>query len=270
MILEDKIRNAQAIIVAVRDRYSNPIVYSSFGKDSMVLLDLIGKTGFKYPIIFHREPFCPAKYQFANQTIERNEYSVYDYPPSTCSMVKKDGYMEIVNWHKVGTKYISLPTGINANDKGKRICGLNDILKKPKCDYNFPWDICFVGRKSSDVDPIIGPMTLEYDIKVNPGSADYVYPLRHFTDSDIWEYTERFSIPYQEDRYDKDNGYCEFADKTYNPDYFPICVNCLDRDGPESVWCDYLKMMVNNISSEIPYSEPDNIQNGPPLPNRKT
>jgi hypothetical protein len=264
MTLNRKIDQAVDIIVKAVMAHAHPVAYSSFGKDSMVLLSLIQTCGYKFPVIFHREAFCPIKYRFANKIIEEYGYSVYDYPPLICSVIKNGTYIEIINWHTIGNKFLYMPTGIDRNDKGPLLCGFKDILCKPKADYAYPWDVAFVGQKSSDVDPILGPMTLEYDIKTNPASADFAYPLRHFTDADIWTYTERFNLPVHDARYDRANGYREFEDRTCNPDYFPICMNCLDRDGPKSVWCNRLGMETNNISGEVPYSEPATTKDGPP------
>ena len=256
--LNDKIAEAGALIVKVAQAYHSPVVMSSFGKDTVVLLDMIGRNGAKFPILFHREPFEPKKYAFANQIIERNRYVVYDYPPSLTQIVKNGDAMEIVSRYQVGPKSFTwLGTGIKEPIEGKPfLCGYRDLYMKPCGLFNFPWDVALVGHKSSDCDPIFGSIPLKVDIKATEGGCDFAYPLRHFTDEDVWEYIERFKVPYNVLRYDKANGYREFEDITFNNDYYHTCVRCMDRDEPESVFCPRLDCEITNISAAVRYIDP--------------
>jgi 3'-phosphoadenosine 5'-phosphosulfate sulfotransferase (PAPS reductase)/FAD synthetase len=104
----------------------------SFGKDSMVLLHLCRSMDFKWPVLFHREPFMPHKYRFANQIIDDWNLTVYDYRPSAVSIMKKGHTMEIVNEYQIGTQTCVVPTGICSIEGEKEfICGLEDLLCKP-------------------------------------------------------------------------------------------------------------------------------------------
>jgi len=256
--LEEKIEHANWLIGLVTERFSNPVVMSSFGKDSMVMLDLLKRTRKKLPVLFHREPFSPEKYAFANRVILENGYTVYDYQPTSVSVVKNNGKMEIVNWYQVGqVKTAYLPTGIREPEEGKDfLCGYKDLYLKPTGTFVFPWDVVFVGHKSSDVDPIVGPIPLRVDININHGAPAYAFPLRHFTDADIWEYHEKFGVPVHESRYNRNNGFKEHADISGNPDWFHACTLCMDRDSGPSVFCPMMGCEIPNISGQLHYIEP--------------
>ena len=258
MSLDDKIEAAHDLIGRVLHSYHSPVVMSSFGKDSMVLLDLVDALDKKLPIVFHREPFEPFKYQFANQIIQNNNYAVYDYPPIGTMMVKRGDEAEIVNRYQVGPVAVTwLGTGIKKPQPDHPFhCGYKDFYEKPVGLFKFPWDVALVGHKSTDVDPILGPLPLKVDILASEGACDFAYPLRHFTDADVWEYSERFEVPINLKRYDKANGYREFADITYNNDYYFTCVKCMDRDEPEAVFCPKMNCEISNISKDIRYAEP--------------
>ena len=128
---------------------------------------------------------------------------------------------------------------------------LDDIYNKATGSFNFIWDVAFVGHKSCDLDPILGAIPLIVDLKLSDWGVDYAYPLRHFTDADVWEYTERYDVAYNDKRYNKENGYKEFDDITYNNDYYHCCTRCLNRDNPASVDCPKLGYQVANISGQV-------------------
>ena len=253
--LETLIENAKKFIESTLASYSKPIIMSSFGKDSMVLLHLFKTMGITLPILFHREPFEPKKYIFANSVILAEEYTVYDYQPSRTSMAKTGDKVEIINHYQVGDHAtIWLGTGIKEPEEGKPfLCGLSDIYSKPIGYFKFPWDVCLVGHKNCDMDPILGAIPLKVDIN-KTAACDYAYPLRYFSDEDVWEYTEKFDVAYNDRRYDKANGYKEFSDITYNNDYYHTCIRCIDKDEPDMVYCPKFKKQLVNISKATDYS----------------
>lgn len=257
MTLAKKIAVAKNVIRTISPHYKKPIVMSSFGKDSMVLLHLVEQCGPQLPVLFHREPFFPKKYQFADLIIQQRDYNVYDYPPTGVSISKKGKVMEIINWYSVGRKFTYLPTGIKEPKPGEPfLCGYEDLYKKPTVpSHSFPWDLVFVGHKSSDVDVLLGEVPLLVDLKKNENGPDYVYPLRHFTDQDIWDYHTLHNIPINVKRYDPANNFKECEDITFNNDYHPACVRCIDRDNPVMVRCPLIDKEINNISSELSYTE---------------
>jgi len=251
----DKIENAKKLIEEQIKQYSNPIVFSSFGKDSMVMLDLIKSIGIKLPIIFHKEPFEPKKYEFANKVINDNDYVVYDYPPIYSAITKRNDDIEIINFHQVKGHVNYMPTGIRKPNGGDFLCGLKDIYNKPHANFDFPWDLGFIGHKSTDKDPILGNVPL-ISAGYTTKSCDFVFPLKEFSDEDVWNYTIEHNLPINDKRYNKDNNWKEFEDITYNPDYFHACVSCMDRDEKHFVHCPKLNSLIPNISSFLYYIDP--------------
>lgn len=253
---QNRITEAYAVIDRVMEDYKKPVLMCSFGKDSMVLLHLL--RSYNLPVLFHREPFHPWKYSFANRVIEAWNLTVYDYPPSKVSLFKRNGMMELMNEYSIGQETCMLPTGIIHPQDGKPyLCGLKDLVCKPLGTFSYPWDVCFLGHKASDVDPLQGNLRFNIDVKRNPGSAHAAYPMRTWTDDDVWAYIELNHVPYQENRYAKIDGeWQELPDKTFNPDYFHTCTRCIDRDEASDVRCPLNGLQVNNVSSRIQYIEP--------------
>jgi 3'-phosphoadenosine 5'-phosphosulfate sulfotransferase (PAPS reductase)/FAD synthetase len=260
MKLNDKIKKAKGMVKEVLSAHKKPVVMCSFGKDSMVLLDLMIAVAGPLPIVFHREPFSPSKYAFANEVIQAMNLTVYDYRPCKVSLSNKNGMMEIMNEYQIGAETCLVPTGMvppkDYSDRNSYLCGLNDLLLKPLGTFVYPWDVCFLGHKSSDVDPMHGPLPLHLDLKRNPGSASAAFPIREFSDQDVWEYTEAKKLPVHTERYEKVNGaWRERANKDLNPDYFTACTLCMDRNGPEVVRCPKYQMEINNVGKRISHHE---------------
>lgn len=251
-MLQDKIQTALEVIREMPGL--SPVVMSSFGKDSMVLLDLVKRVRGKLPILFFREPFFPEKYAFANRQILENGYSVYDYPPLSTAVNKKGEAFEISNFYQAGTvnEYIFCPTGIETPVEGEPyLCGLYDLLNKPTGTFTFPWDTVLLGHKSSDTDPMLDKCPLTSHV-VKSGPLNAIFPIKDFTDADVWAYHNEFKLPVHHSRYS--NG-CELSDKSKNPDYFPACMACIDRDGPPVVHCPRTGGLIPNISGSVKYAE---------------
>jgi hypothetical protein len=258
MTFARKIAAAEDLIARVVAEYRNPVVLASFGKDSMVILNMLERLGLKFPLIFHREPFSPAKFAFANRIIEQGDYQVYDYAPLETVVTKKNGRMEIGNCYQVGAGSLYLPNGVIPPEERKEfLCGYWDLYRRPTGTFNFPWDVGLVGHKSTDVDACLGAVPLKVDIRENPGSCDYAFPLRHFTDDDVWRYTREFNVPFNEKRYNAADGFREFEDLTYNSDHYHACTLCLDPDQPETVICPKTGQALPNISGQIRFVKPE-------------
>lgn len=261
MTLQNKIDAAYLAIDRVIRTYKRPAFMCSFGKDSMVLLHLLRSRGISLPVIFHKDPWWPAKYAFADGLIKAYGLEVYDYPPSAVTLWEGKTIMAFTNHYQIGPLpfgVLQLPKNIIPPAPGKKfLCGLTDILQRPTGTFNYPWDCVLVGHKSSDEDQIAGKVPLSCDIKLNAGKApDAAFPLREWTDADVWDYTVANNVPQQPDRYDVANR-CEYKDKSPNSDYAHVCIACCDRSKPRtSVHCPKLNCEVSNVADLVPYDTP--------------
>lgn len=265
---KNKVGESVAKIMAVLHDYRNPVFMCSFGKDSMVLLHLMESNGIRVPVLFHRDPWWPKKYAFADGIISTLELEVHDYPPERMTLWEGESIMAFTSHYRVGSHpeaVMQVPKNIIEPESGKRfLCGLKDVLRRPTGGlHNYPWDVALVGHKDSDSDQIAGSVKLNCDIKQGAGlTPDLAFPLRNWTDEDIWDYTNEFSVPQQEDRYDVANR-CERKDKTNNSDYAHICIACCDsRSTASSVICPKNGREVSCVANMVPYDKPNHTYYG--------
>jgi len=251
---------ALAAIEMAQEHYRRPVVMCSFGKDSLVLLHLITEqAGCDWPVLFHREAAGAAeKYRYANELIEEWDLRVYDYPPAGTSMTRGNGQLEVVNHYMQGEARCDLPAGIDPDSERRMaagepfLCAKDDLLQKPFGRMDFPWDAVMVGHRGDDRCPIHGDLTLHTDILQMPGGADWIYPLRTWTEADVWDYIRAHDLPYQTTRYDDLSGtFREIPDKRYNADYHCACTRCLDPDLGPVVRCPKLNSDITNISAAV-------------------
>ena len=133
----------------------------------------------------------------------------------------------------------------------KLLCGLKDFIEKPKGTFAFPFDLIFHGHKDSDVDACHGHVPLRSDSNMPRDAAATSYPLRNWTDADVWNYIEKHDIPIHHDRYEKvEETWRQKEDKRFNHHYMPACTNCLDPENARSVYCPKLKCEVANVSAQ--------------------
>ena len=248
------------------DASVNPVVLWSGGKDSTAMLHLIRyEVGAKLPVIQWREPRFRSRYAFSDRLANAWDLEMYDYAPLDYMLT--DGFdietgaprFDFVKLYQFGQKALALCLGTEEPKpeelaSGRYLCGL-DALRRPTGTFEFPWDSAFHGQKSADVDLIKGQVPLAQDALVQAGVPTQYYPMRHWSDADVWNYLEAAGVPNDDTRYTKDsNGvWMHKADKANNSDYYPVCWNCVNRHLGDTVWCPKNSCETNNISHLAPY-----------------
>jgi len=258
MTITDK---TQETVEAIKDffethAYHAPVINWSGGKDSTVLLHLI-TTRFtaEMSILFYEDPWFPEKTFFQHNLAAKIHMWIYNYPPLRVSLKTSDQMVALVSEYSTGPHSVEavLKNTIEYEDGQEEpyLCGVN-FLTRPCGSFSYPWDLVIVGHKNCDTDPIFGPIPLHSEHVMRDEGPDFYFPLREWTDNDIWDYIEENNVPVQLDRYDVKNRR-EWEDKTYNSDWYPVCVRCVDkrREG-ETVYCPRFDRPIKNISSMIP------------------
>jgi hypothetical protein len=236
--------------------YQRPVTYLSFGKDSLVLLHLLIVHKIFLPVVSHASPFYPAKYTFARKVTLDANLLVFDYPPLRTSMVYGNGVpaiMEEFQTHPLNT--IAVPKNIrefeDGDDPARFQCGV-DLLTQPCGTFAYPWDVAIIGHKDCDSDSVFGEVPLHSDKVYRDAGPDLLFPLKEWSHQDIWDYLDAFEIEVQSDRYDRE-ARKESDDKTYNPDWFEMCIRCVDkRKAGTKVFCPKLKLEIENQSEHVP------------------
>lgn len=266
-MMNNKIKKSLEIIEENIANHVKPIIWSSFGKDSLVLISLVHKVDTSVPILFQKEYICSEKYQHANKIILENNLCVYSYPPVNTSIQfthNKDGSIEweVQNYYSyANNKNYTIPTGIVDNPKSD-ICCLEKIYCKPFSFTHYLWDMQFIGHKDSDTDAFYNSLRLDDYTYKKQELPTCVFPLKDWKDIDIWEYIDKNNIDFNSKRYVRngENWRGQFKDTTYNPDYFECCLECMKNTSPEKVFCHKENKFIPNISHLIRYDNAPQLE----------
>jgi 3'-phosphoadenosine 5'-phosphosulfate sulfotransferase (PAPS reductase)/FAD synthetase len=235
-------------------RFCNPAMMCSFGKDSMAMLHISRESGFNLPCIYLHDPWNIEKHLFAYETANKMGLKLHNWPPASMGVKKNDERLELVARYQMGANtFVDLPKNLDIQKpRAPLLCALADILKRPIAGVRHEWDVILVGHKSSDHDPFYGNVPLHIDIKMHTlGEPCLYFPLREWTDEDVWDLIERDHIPYQKNRY-RDRA--ELEDKTFNNDYVQCCSKCLHPENG-NVHCPRLNSQINNMYDLVPHLE---------------
>lgn len=245
-------------------RYQKPMLLWSGGKDSTVLLHLALQIKPDMPVVQYRDPWFPRRWVWMQSLAADWGFTLFDYPPTYVGLYHQDGGLAAVSQYHIGNdRYLQLPRDIidwtpdKTGDHNRWLCAREEFLGRPTGTMSFPWDLMLIGHKTTDEDPLLGQVALLTDHVEHTGDkadmADLAFPLRDWTDDDIWNYIEVYQVPMQASRYDIVNRRSR-PDKRENSDYLPMCVNCVDCRGTvgEMVPCPKYGT-IPNVSDLVPY-----------------
>jgi len=259
MTYEQKVLQAHGLIKSSLQHSRNPAVMCSFGKDSIVVLHMVMAFR-KLKVIFHRHQFQHHRYDYANKMMRKWDLHVVDYAPSGTAMSENEAETNVVSYYQVGQKPVYLPTGLIQDHNSKdTLCALDDLYGRPTGIFSYPFDLVFHGHKSVDVDPVLGAVPLFSDVAMNVGSVSAAYPIRHFTNDDVWRYIEENDIPINHAAYEMKSGkWTSREDKSSSPDYVSCCFSCISAKTGNSVYCPKLGCSVSNVSNQVRWAnKPD-------------
>jgi hypothetical protein len=251
----DKIKKAKQ---AIRNAPTPAALLCSFGKDSMALLHLIREVllpdklschAYPVPVIWHRHPWFPFKNKFGNRIVDTWSIEVHDYPPLLCGVKYNDTQLELVAKYPFGTMGMDIPLNTESPiPRRDYVCGKEWLTQPKTSGVEWKWRTVFHGHKSSDVDPFEGNVPLKHDT-INVAGVRVEFPLREWTDTDVWDYIEANKIPYDKARYENRG---EIGNTWLNPDYIHACYRCVDpRETAEQVDCPKLGEKVENVGKRV-------------------
>lgn len=231
MTTQELIDKSLAVIREALGRVKAPVVAWSAGKDSQVMLYLIRQIEKDIPVL-HLHGFADErKHDFAEDEIGRSGLSMIEPRPFATELMAKGGHIEIIeNYHLTDDVVLYFPIEAEPDHvpSPNSRCAIKK-LNQPTSDEPLGVDCIFIGHRSDDIDPVHGAIPLAEDVVESEGVC-FVYPLKDWTEANIWEASKLLNIPQNKARYER-------QEMAANADYFPLCTECLKPTDKDSVAC---------------------------------
>lgn len=227
-----KIRHSLKMIERELATASNPAVACSFGKDSMAVLWMVRRYAPEIPVLYCEAIPHPTKHKFMEQVTADYGLNVIKSRPLHRDVILGGDNVEIIEVHQLGigcNAYFPIEAFPGSTPDKDSTCGLAMLTERIPSTYS-TFDAVFIGHRGDDVDPTHGAIPLQAEV-FTAGEFRYVYPLRDWTEADVWEASRILKVPQNTRRYHD-------GDLTANNDYYDLCTACLcQRDDAESVVC---------------------------------
>jgi 3'-phosphoadenosine 5'-phosphosulfate sulfotransferase (PAPS reductase)/FAD synthetase len=245
MTTQQLINNSLVLIRETLGRVKNPVIAWSGGKDSQVMLHLIRHVRRDIPVLHLRGFEHEIKHDFAEDEIGRLGLHMVEPEPIATDAVAQGSHVEVVEEYRLTDRaalYFPIEPDPAHVPGPNSLCAV-EKLNQPAAGDPLGVDCIFIGHRSDDVDPVHGAILLERDAIESDGVL-FVYPLKDWTEANIWEASELLNIPQNQARYKR-------QEMNANADYFPMCVECLKPTDAESVVCPKIGEPVYAIGRDL-------------------
>lgn len=161
----------------ILEKAVTPVALCSFGKDSILMLDLMREVRQDFPVIHFGKPD-----KFAEGIIRQWNLTVFSYAPAQRQILLDGENTVLVSDYSFGGAYLPVIEDI---DLGETCCGaFNEGPRLSAFDYD--WSDTFIGWKSCDSHPILTTQPNIVD-GMALGNTKLWAPLRDYTDSDVYQ-----------------------------------------------------------------------------------
>ena len=257
-------------------RHQRPALMLSWGKDSLLLAHRLVRLGLapKWTFLHCVDPLQPDKLRFVAEVMREWHLIVHPLMPARRAIFEDGADLNIVGQYILSEQTtFDLPKDVDdacVGECGRYVC-LRDqwIEGQPLAIHDLANDALVIGHKDADVDPVLGPIPLNRDQLVTPDGITVYFPLRRWSNADVWHFTTQWGVPWDRARYENP------SDKAQNPDWIHACGHCLRRDAPEAVSCPKYGMVPRMPEHAVPrvrslrrpyFDAPEHPESQQPIP----
>jgi hypothetical protein len=118
-------------------------------------------------------------------------------------------------------------------------CALDNQLPHGVDLVKLDFDLVLLGSKQSDADPVVGKVEVQRVAEQFDGTTSLLFPLRNWTDTDIWDFIRSREIPFDTNRYVESVDGAIMDDVSYSEhsENLPVCTACVNPANHGQVWC---------------------------------
>ena len=242
-MIDRLLADTRAFIAQHLAEMHKPAVACSFGKDSMVMLALVREQKPDVDVVYFNAFPSPTKHAFAMQVANDWKLNLHCPTPLGRDLIGKGDHVKILELHLLApNRAMAFPMEAEPGYEPDADCHCAIAkLNEPVADCQLDFDGVFIGHRNDDVDPTQSAVPLASDAVIYPDFR-YLYPLKDWTEADIWHATNLLEIPQNWARYSQN-------EMAANNDYYPLCTRCLSSDVP--VTCPKTQQDIPGVRAQL-------------------
>lgn len=251
--VEDAIR---VISEQVRSAGS-PALFTSFGKDSMAILGLLREANLlsSVELVSFRHPSFPNRYAFADRIISEWSLAPLIVMHRWNSIIIGNGRVDLLGTAASNGSRIHIPVAnmVSPDEKRFWFCALDNELPHGVDLIKLDFDLILLGSKRTDEDPVVGKVDVQHVVEYAEGKPSLVFPIKDWTDVQIWEFISAYGIPYEKERYTGSSS-VSMVDNVHYPEHsehLPVCTACINPANSDKVWCPKLRKTIQKRHTPI-------------------
>lgn len=214
---------------------AKPCVLYSGGKESQICLYLARQVRPDVSAVYMTVTDDARKHAFVRSVCAMWDVPLDERKPSARDLAGRGNHIEVINLFHIGPNAI-LHLGMQpvTENNQHHFCAVRERYK-PIEDAPWPYDVAVCGQRDDDKDTLYGDVPVGAD-ELRLGPVRAIFPLRRWTEADVWAATREYKIPQNYLRYDRRTGE-KLSGSAFNNDYYHLCTRCLEPglDAPDGV-----------------------------------
>lgn len=242
----------------------HPVIFSSFGKESLALLALLKEFDIPCEAAYFELGVRPEKHEFARWAIAEMGSSITFLNPRGTVLVSGGTNCSLGYQISLDSGDEITIVGATFEDCGSQelSCAIQHGLIKTNSVQSYPWDVIISGRRRSDYDITVGGLDWDQPIFELKNHTRIVMPLLNWSDEDLYTYLAQRRVPLDQRRYRAvDTAIREHRNKSYSPDHLHCCCRCAAVPRGSKVLCPLSGASVTSFSgvSSLEYRMDGNV-----------
>lgn len=254
--LEHRIANAKDIMRNACSDEHRSVIFSSFGKESLVLIQLADELGLNTDVGYFELGFASEKHAFARYRVNSLGDRVFRLVPFRTVTIAGADNTSLGYQFRLTTGDVITIAGATFDESNRQEveCAIErGLIRYEFTAPTYNWNSIVCGRRSSERDVTVGDLFWPSTLYRMEFGAKISMPLLNWSDSDVMNFLQSRAIQIDWRRYQKHGRHIvERPDKTYSPDHVNCCCRCASVGRGAAVLCPVSRVNIVSLLNVQP------------------
>lgn len=238
--LNERIASAKKSMLNAFCQGRRPVIFSSFGKESQILLRLAEEIGLRPDVGYFDNGFSSEKQDFAQRQLKTLGDRAFQLVPfrtvTVAGMTNASlGYQFRL---KSGDVITIVGATFDDSESPNVACAIQRGLIRKESSPSYEWDSIVCGRRSSECDATVGELFWPSNLYRMEYGAEIFMPLLDWSELDVSSFLQSRNIEVDSRRYVLSRTtIAERPGNVFNPDHIDCCCRCAAVSRGDLVHC---------------------------------